>query len=194
MQKPIEKQKNMKNAQSTQGQAVSKAELKRIKDAKDSFTALLNRNLKDFKNLYLQSSVEFGIKMEEKGIENCIKRIQDSEMKNTYGMPSFNAEEAKEQSIRNVESRRRPEMLMILEYINEANKSFNDKIETMVCKMIEAQITTRFLKLQKIGGGTSSEFGFLISDDKIELHARTIFACGEIKAPHFRFITTIRNK
>ena len=181
----------MKNAQSTQGQAVSKAELKRIKDAKDSFTALLNRNLKDFKNLYLQSSVEFGIKMEEKAIENNIKRIQNAELHSSSG---FTSQEHKEESIRHVESRRRPEMLMILEYINEANKSFNDKIETMVCKMIEAQITTRFLKLQKIGGGTSSEFGFLISDDKIELHARTIFACGEIKAPHFRFITTIRNK
>jgi hypothetical protein len=174
----------MKNAQSTQNQAVSKAELKRIKDAKDCFTSLLNRNLTDFKNLYLKSSVEYGIKMEKNSIENHIRMIQDS----------GRTEQQKVEAMKYVESRRRPEMLMTLEFINEANKSFNDKIESMVCKMIEAQITRRFLKLEKISGGTPTEFAFLISDDKIELHARTIFACGHIKAPHFRFITTTRNK
>jgi hypothetical protein len=173
--------KNMKNAENQQ---ISKAELKRIKDAKDCFTSLLNRNLIDFKDLYLKSSVEFQIRMEKKSIDNRLQVIQDSDRR----------PEQKAEAIKYVESRRRPEMLMTLEFINEANKSFNDKIESMVCKMIEAQITRRFLKLEKISGGTPSEFAFLISDDKIELHARTIFACGEIKAPHFRFITTTRNK
>ena len=185
------KQNTMKNIKSTENQTVSNAELKRIKDAKDLFTSLLNRNLKDFKNLYLQSSVEFGIKMEEMSIQKSIKKVQDAEISYKSG---WNSQEDKDEFIKRIELRRRPEMLMILDYINEANKSFNDKIETMVCKMIEAQIKTRFLKLEKIGGGTSSEFEFLISDDNIQLHARTIFACGAIKAPHFRFITTIRNK
>lgn len=175
----------MKNAQNTQGQAVSKAEAKRIAYAKDRFTSLLNTNLKDFKNLYLQSSVEFGIKMEKRTAERRIAELKEKiSSDNGYFTSQI---ERIEQSIAN-------EMLMTLEFINEANKSFNQKIDSMVQKMIEANINTPFLRLQRIAGGTPSEFSFLVSDDKIELHARTIFACGEIKAPHFRFITTIRNK
>jgi hypothetical protein len=181
----------MKNTQNTQNQSVSNAELKRIKDAKDCLTSLLNRNLKDFKNLYLKEYIQFMMKMEEMLIQKSIKKVQDAEISIKTG---WNSQEHKDKHIKLIESRRRPEMLQTLEFINDADKSFNQKIETMVCKMIEAKITRTFLKLEKISGGTPSEFEFLISDDKIQLHARTIFACGEIKAPHFRFITTIRNK
>jgi hypothetical protein len=185
------KQNTMKNMKNTENQTVSNAELKRIKDAKDRFTSHLNRNLKDFKNLYLKECIQFMMKMEEMSIQRSIKKIQDAEISYKSG---WNSQEDKDKHIKLIESRRRPEMLQTLEFINDADKSFNQKIESMVCKMIEAKIHPIHFKMEKISGGTPYQFEFLISDDNIELHARTIFACGEIKAPHFRFITTIRNK
>ena len=181
----------MRNVENVQMKSVSNAELKRIKDKKDRFTNSLNKNLIDFKNLYLKASVNFLMKMEEMSIQKSIKRVKDAEISYKSG---WNSQEHKDLYIKNIEARRRPEMIQTLEFINEANKSFNLKIESMVNKMINADIHYLFFKIEKINGGTPYQFEFIISDDKIELHARTIFACGEIKAPHFRFITTTRNK
>jgi hypothetical protein len=173
--------KNMKNAENQQ---VSKAEAKRLQVAKERFTWLLNANLKEFKALYLKSSIDFNLKMEQISHDAFIKRIKET---------SNDDVDAKTR-IATIEKRRNPEMLQVLEYINEANKSFNQKIDSMVEKMISAKINSSLCRIEMISGGTPSEFEFLVSDKEIELHARTIFACGHIKAPHFRFITTTRNK
>ena len=163
---------------------LTKAQESRIKASKERFTWVLNANLKDFKALYLKSSIDFNLAMEQKQHDALINRIKET---------SANEVDANTR-IAIVNRRRDPEMLQVLEYINEANKSFNAKIDSMVEKMIQANIGLAHLRFHHVSGGTPSEFSFLISDEKIELHARTIFACGMIKAPHFRFITTIRNK
>jgi hypothetical protein len=173
--------KNMKNAENQQ---ISKAEAKRIQDAIDGFTWLLNANLKEFKALYLKSSIDFNLKMEQVSHDAFIKRIKETSKCDVDANTR----------IATIEKRRQPEMLQVLEYINEANKSFNNKLASMVEKCIEAKINRNRCRFHSINGGTPSEFAFLISDENTELHARTIFACGEIKAPHFRFITTTRNK
>ena len=173
-----------KTTQTAQNQTVSKAEMKRINDKKQTFTNLLNRNLIQFKNLYLKNTVEFGIKLESITHHKFIEKIKGGKMN----------EVDKKHAIQYAEQTRKPEMIQTLEYINDANQSFNNKIEKMVGKMIDSNITTRFFRIEKITGGTPYDFAFLISDDTIEIHARVIYACGEINAPHFRFITTTRNK
>jgi hypothetical protein len=163
---------------------LTKAQEKNMKNSIERFTFLLNANLKEFKSLYLKSTIEFGLKMEQQQYDATINRINET---------SFNEVDANNR-IAIVNKRRDPEMLQTLQYINEANVSFNKKIASMAQKMYEAKINYVYCRFHMVSGGTPSEFSFLISDDQIELHARTIFACGMINAPHFRFITTIRNK
>ena len=82
--------------------------------------------------------------------------------------------------------------ILILEFISEADKNFESKLNSLISKLTEYQFSTQHLNIKKISN-TNSEFSFLISNQEIEVEARVIFACGNINVPHYRFITTKRN-
>lgn len=81
-----------------------------------------------------------------------------------------------------------------LEWIKEADENYITKFNKLVDKLVACRMDLYHLKVEAINGGTARDFGFLISDKKVEVHARVIYAQGEVNAPHYRFITTERSK
>ena len=83
--------------------------------------------------------------------------------------------------------------ILRLKFINEANESYKTKFTNLVSKIIDSDFKVTFMKVEKIGTNAKpNEFSFLISNKEKEIHARVIYACGMIKAPHYRFIITER--
>jgi hypothetical protein len=170
---------------------MSKAAIKREKQLRERLTNVLNHRLIDFKDMYLNSYVNWS----KKSIQTRINNLKES-----HGKPFNDEGRFKRQGLINntkqierLETQLSRDMLLTLEFINEANKSYNVKIEKLIEKLVKADISTISLKFEKIGN-IGAEFEFLVSDDKIKVHARVIFANGCVNAPHFRFITTTRNK
>ena len=160
---------------------MSKAEEKRAKELRNSLLSLLNSKLVNFKEEYLTDSVKWNFRQLENGLNKAKKVYEESKTPN-------NAYYVKMR-----EDRLKLKTTLTLGFINEANEGYNLKIEKLIKKLIESKIETRFLKIEEVYNQVGA-FEFLISDSKIEVHARVIFANGEINAPHFRFITTKRNK
>jgi len=158
----------------------TKAEIKRLNDLKSQLMNTLDRRLNEFKNHYLQSSVDWEIKKKHA----TIKRLEKIES------PTSNDLHA----IENVKIQLERSALLALPIMVAANKSFEVKLENLVDKCIQYGIESRFMKVEKIGGGTNFDFSVLISDSIIEIHARFIFVVGDVQCPHFRFITTKRLK
>jgi hypothetical protein len=154
---------------------ITKAQELRNKQAKSQLQWSLSKELIDFKERYLKSFVEF--KMNE--IQKDINRYTEK-----YGENSdMAAHLIKKKS--DVFSRH-------LEFLNEANEGYNIKFERLIDTLVGYGIMAYPLKIEKISGGTHFDFGFLISHSINVVHARFIFACGEINAPHYRFIITKR--
>jgi hypothetical protein len=150
---------------------ISKAEEKRNKQAKEQLTYSLNKELLNFKEMYLESFVNYRMKE----IDSSIVRYQQG----GYGYSH----------LVNKKSRK---FTCYLEFLNEGNEGYNIKFERLIENLVEYGIKAYPLQIEKINGGTDFDFGFLISHNNIVVHARFIFACGMINAPHYRFIITKR--
>ena len=68
-----------------------------------------------------------------------------------------------------------------------AEKKFSEVRSKMLKTTVEKGIDLGKAQVDSVSGD-----GFLITDGKVQLHARYIMAWGEIKRPHFRFIITDR--
>jgi hypothetical protein len=79
------------------------------------------------------------------------------------------------------------------EWFNEAFDSYQVKFDTMIDKLVDAGFTSRHLRVELVAS-SASQLEFLISNQTTECHARAIWVEGDIKAPHYRFITTTRQK
>lgn len=158
----------------------TKKAIKAESDLKIQLSNSLNRRLIDFKNLYLQSSVDHNLRNINSRL-NQLKKVIAPTPNDLF-------------AIEQLEKRIDRSALESLPILVEADKSFNLKLSNLVSKCIEFGIESRFMKIEKIGSGSMNDFSILISDSKIEIHARFIFVYGDIQSPHFRFITTKRNK
>lgn len=150
---------------------ISKAEEKRNKQAKEQLTYSLNRELLNFKEMYLESYVNYRMKE----IDLSIKRGEENGYNNNH--------------LINKKARK---FSCYLEFLNEGNEGYNFKFERLIETLVECGIKAHPLRIEKINSGTPYDFEFLISHNNILVHARVIFACGEINAPHYRFIITKR--
>jgi len=150
---------------------ISKAEEKRNKQAKEQLTYSLNKELLNFKEMYLESFVNYRMKE----IDSSIVRYQQG----GYGYSH----------LVNKKSRK---FTCYLEFLNEASEGYNIKFERLIENLVEYGIKAYPLQIEKINGGTEFDFGFLISHNNIVVHARFIFACGMINALHYRLIITKR--
>ena len=171
---------------------MTKAAIKREKQLRERLTNVLTTRLVDFKDMYLTSYVNWSIKSIELRVEN-LKETHGTTVVENFGSRKYERVLDNTSKIERLEKQLSNKMILTLEFINEANKGYNTKIGKLIDKLVQADISTRFLKIEKIGD-VGSDFAFLVSDDKIEVHARVIFANGAINAPHFRFITTLRTK
>jgi len=166
---------------------ISKAQLKRDKEINKKLYTLVSRTIVDFKDSFLESFINFRIKE----IENSILKLQDKKrnwIPSRYEttMPDF------DNYVSRIEKKLSNRNILILEFISEADKNFESKLNSLISKLTEYQFSTQHLNIKKISN-TNSEFSFLISNQEIEVEARVIFACGNINVPHYRFITTKRN-
>lgn len=182
---------------------MTKAQEKRIKQLKESLTRKLSVKLRDFKDTYLGDYVDFKISTIKKEIISCKELINDPKKLQEYNEITQKLSRGKwympitaerfEIKLKNLEYSLKHSNINSLQWMNEANKGYETKFERLVEKIAVSEMDIYRLKIDYVGGGTTTDFGFLIYDDKKEVHARVIYACGEIKAPHYRFITTMRN-
>jgi hypothetical protein len=152
------------------------------KDYKNAFQAVesnLRIKLLDFQDRYFGAYVEWNINQ----IENSLLHAE----KQARILPSAN----NNYFVERLKTRLSRKNLLTNEYISEANKGYNQKLEKLTKVLVDYGIGTRFLKVEKIRSA-GGEFAFLVTNGEVEVHARAIFVNGDIKAPHYRFITTKR--
>lgn len=187
---------------------ISKAEAKRRKDRRDTISNLIRRNLIDFKDTYLKDYADFKLRVIER------EKAKWVAISTEEALAKHNEEREKVFNDYNRWSNRRfypttmntvkweiekcnrelaTPTLNTLKWLTEAHEGYETKIEKVIDKVDRYEMSTRFMKIERIGD-VGSEFSFLISNEEMEVHARVIYACGEINAPHYRFIVTKRSK
>ena len=185
---------------------MTKAQQLRNKQLGESLKYKLTSKLRRFKDLYLGDYADY----QESKIKNQInwrrnlaenpKALRDYNNEKQANLPQtfVRFDEVTVEglliAIKNLENKLSFNNSNRFEWMSEANDSYKLKFDRLIDKLVGFQINNYKLRIETIGAGTSGDFGFLISDDDIEVHARIIYACGEIKAPHYRFIVTGRKK
>ena len=160
---------------------LSKAAQKRMKDARQSLVNVLNRTLVNFKNDYLGSYTAWCEFRREQDVADAILRNEkDPTPNNEYYIKR--AKEALE--LKNLNLHRD---------ITDAMDGYNSKFERMVDKLMEANFESWRTEVKEVRN-MGRDLEFLIINGETECHARVIFVNGAIKAPHYRFITTVRNQ
>jgi hypothetical protein len=162
---------------------MTKAEQKRIKDATSSVLSNLKRKLVDFKEFYLNDHAEWSIGR----IENRLEAIKESSRTHIDGWE-------KEKLVQSMETRLSRKNVLLLQFLNEADDSYNKKLDAITAKLVKFGFDHRRLNIERVTMEAAHEFSFLISNESTEVHARVIYAHGAVNVPHFRFITTKRNK
>lgn len=174
---------------------VTKEQIKRDETLKKYLTIKLNNLLLDFKNDYLNDYYQFNVNSLEAIKMDALTKIDEAE-KNT-SLPSYRIDtliQSLNYKITKINKILTRKALMQLDTFNEANESFNKKLNNLIDKLVSENISQRHMKLEKVSHGNANDFSIFISDDKMEIESRFIYANGEIKAPHYRFITTKRTK
>ena len=183
---------------------ISKAQQKRDKDLRIALTRKLNFRLKDFKDRYIGDYTEYQESVIKRNIEHYLSLANDPKKLAEYNdekreqhrgrrFSDFNSEYMLKQA-RLQEGKLVHSNLNKLTWMNEANDGYTKKLDSMIQKLVEFRLDLWKMNVELIEGEVSDKFSFLISDDTKEVHARVIYACGTIKAPHYRFIITKRNK
>lgn len=183
---------------------MSKAEEKRNKQLRATLTHKMSFKLKGFKNLYLGDYAEFekmqierSLKRSQFLIDNPLKllKLNDERRKNSRDPRYYSPLTVFELDgrVKNYEAKLKNDNSNLLEWLNEANDNYSRKFEKLIDKLVFHGISSLRLKIERIVSN-GSVFEFEITDDKITIHARVIYACGEVNAPHYRFIVTKRGK
>ena len=196
---------------------ISKAEAKRRKDRRDTISNMIRRSLIDFKDTYLKDYANFKLRVIEHekakwvaiSTEEALAKHNEEREKDfiaRYGslkptnfrgwhIATFRPTEMStvEWEIEKCNRELATPTLNTLKWLTEAHEGYETKIEKVIDKVDKYEMSTRFMKIERIGD-VGREFAFLISNEEMEVHARVIYACGEINAPHYRFIVTKRNK
>lgn len=178
-----------KAALSADAPKVNMAEQKRIKDARLTLTSYLERKMYDFKERYLKGYVEF--KFNE--FDRDIKRVQNLKFENKSKYDHVTLEQFeknKEAKIEHIKMMKSYTYTNTLAFINEAISGYNIKFGRLIDALIEAGIRSYPLSVESVHSATEFDFSFLITHKDVQVYARIIYACGEINAPHYRFIIT----
>jgi hypothetical protein len=188
---------------------ISKAELKRRKDRRNRISHLIRTNLIDFKDIYLGDYADYKKRVIENekakwvaiSTEETLKAYNDKrekEFNEYYSRSSYRSFYPTNMStvtwnIEKCDKELSTPTLNKFKWFTEAHEGYETKIEKVIDKVDRYEMSTRFMKIERINDAGHA-FSFLISNEEMEVHARVIYACGEINAPHYRFIVTKRNK
>lgn len=153
---------------------ISKAQEKRNKQNRSFVESAIKRSLIGFQDRYLGAYVNWNIFQIEMRLDKA---------KN----------EGRESVIKMISTKLERKNLLTLTFITEAKENYDIKLNKLVDKVCGFGMTHLGLRVKTVKT-SGSELEFLISNNEMEVHARAIWVDGTIKAPHYRFITTKRNK
>ncbi len=167
----------------------NRAANKRARQTRENLNNRLSFQLGDFKNNYFKRFVDFRINELAQNIEDSKTYIEEN--KETL---QASAVKVYERRLKKLEEEFSRKSILSLEFLSEANKNYTTKFNRLIEKLADSGINSLYFEVKAMNSGIAYDFGFLISDDEIEVEARFIYAQGEINALHFRFIITKRNK
>ena len=181
----------------------SKAQLKREKQLRARLYNDFKRRLTNFENDYLGAYVEWAHKEIQNKIDKLTYEIENEPKRLAKALEDVSLSKWSREKIdrapqmkhiREVYKKKlsRP-FLITKEAIIDAANGYEKKFNKLIDKLMEADLAGSRLEIEQLSDA-GMELEFLISNDVKEVHARIIFACGEINAPHYRFITTVRIK
>lgn len=171
---------------------MTKAAEKREKQLRERLTSLLTRTLVNFQDKYLGAYTNWSIAQVKMDLANEKAKHGTPYPKGRHGVRP-GAIQDRSHHIQRLEDQLGRTHTMSLEFLIEAKVGYDRKFSTLIEKLVKYQMDTRFLQVEKVIN-SGAELSFLITNDDMEVHARAIFVNGDIKAPHYRFITTKRNK
>jgi len=168
---------------------MSKAQEKQEKRNVEIVTALLNRKLVDFKEEYFNKYIAWAMS----DLENKRAHLVKVDGQVIDPMHPLRGSYNTKAQVEAIDVKLSRPSLISFTAMKEADSSYKTKIDRVAKKIVDAGMSYLGLRLEMLSD-VGGAFEFLVSDDNMEVHARVIFANGMIKAPHFRFITTVRNK
>lgn len=183
---------------------ISKAQQLRDKQLRQAVSSKITNNLMDFQDMYLADYAAFQTMLLQRAIDKQTfllnpkalaihnengrkdamhmgRRFYETTMDNVNGRLAMAERQILYPAIRT------------MRYFNEAKENYDTKINKVIDSVCKHMNDIRFLKIERVSDA-GHEFSFLISNNDVEVHARVIYACGEINAPHYRFIVTKRDK
>jgi uncharacterized membrane protein len=152
-------------------------------------TRLLHRKLQGFREQYLNKYVAW----ERERLIAKKNTLIETDGKPYDTKRPLRGVRNNQDAIGRIETKLTRQSILALEVMKEADSNFNTKIDKVAEKVVKGGLSYLGLRLEMIND-IGMDLEFLIHDDNSEVHARVIFANGEIKAPHFRFITTKRKR
>lgn len=168
----------------TSNPTMTKAQTKRLEQTRKALVIRLNHQLVDFKETFLASYVKWKFSELESQLNKAKKDHLEWNSKKHFSRESYAFQ------IATLEKKISRTYIRTLEFITEASENYNLKFDRLVEAMIQAGIENDRFTVHQIKDGTSHDFSFLVSFGQLQVYARIIFACGEINAPHYRFIIT----
>lgn len=171
--------------------AISKAEAKRQKQNLEYINNTLRRKLTSFEDRYLEGSVNWALGAHKRRIVELKRQIAVTEGKN-LSKDKWAIQDAKERLIR-LEKQVIYKSIVTLEAIVDAKRIYDAKVDGVVQLLISEGFEAYKYQVEEVGTA-GGELEFLITNEVKEVHARFIYVNGAIKAPHFRFITTVRKQ
>jgi len=176
---------------------VNKAALKRANALRFHLKLLVEKQLINFQDEYLGMYVSWSIgKMQRELADNIEKNGTEYEGRDYNGKVVkrvYNYDGA----IKRLETELSRKNMLTYEFINTAKNGYTAKFNKLLDKLVgfgfEADNYKNQVRVDFISN-IGHEFEFMVYNNDMEVHARVILAQGEINAPHYRFITTKRNK
>jgi hypothetical protein len=184
----------MKNVTKEDGYSANK--IKTTKQKIESTARILNRELLDFHDRYVHDYYVWSIGKIDKELELLKNQNgQTYDYKDPWG-EMIQGIYNHDHKIKQLEFTLSRKALTTLQFMDEAEQNYWKKFTNLIGKLNNFSFVVGYgTKVERINGATPDEFSFLITNNyqDLEIHARFIYACGMVNAPHYRFIVTQRH-
>lgn len=172
---------------------ISKAQQTRDRQNTEYINSDIRRKLAAFENEYLNSAVAFEFGSRKAAIRHLEDLIEQFPTRIITKENKYATVRDYQHRIDRIKHELQFDATITMKALVDSKKSYDLKVD----KLVETLVTEGFgyskYKVEEIKSRTS-RLEFLISKDDKEVHARLIWVDAVEKTPHFRFITTTRQK
>ena len=177
--------------------SISKAELERRKSKRLFLNTQLRRRLIQFEDRYLEAVLNW----EESNLEaSSCPQLKGKTYQELYPQvrsefPKINESAIGSRVVKILGARKTREAKTIFRHkvLQSASESYKLKFDSLVSKISNSELVLNKMNIQTDTVGVQKgEISILISDGKVEFHARSIWVNGVLVVPHYRFISTER--